>query len=70
MTDRLTEPKLTLSRAAKLLGVSPSTLHRWAESGQVGFYLTPSGSRLFGSESHLRPFLERAEVPARNGGAR
>jgi len=38
---------LRLHQAADLLGVSPSTLRRWADSGKVASGRTPSGQRRF-----------------------
>jgi len=38
---------LTLREAAERLAVHPTTLRRWADGGQVPFFLTPGGHRRF-----------------------
>jgi len=38
---------VSLTEACALLGVSPSTVRRWADSGMVRTYLTPGGHRRF-----------------------
>lgn len=46
----MNQPKkkwLTLSEAARTLGVHPSTLRRWADSGSVPVNVTPGGHRRF-----------------------
>ena len=40
-------PWLTLGEASRLLGVSPGTLRRWADSGQLASFVTPGGHRRF-----------------------
>ena len=51
MSDYLleTEQWLTLSQAAKLLNVHPTTLRRWADNGEIPFMVTPGGHRRFSS---------------------
>lgn len=51
MTDD--DPWLALGAAARLVGVGPDTLRRWADSGKVESYVTPGGHRRF-----LRSSLE------------
>lgn len=49
---------LTLSQAAALLGVHPSTVRRWADHGDLPVKLTPGGHRRFlraDLEARLRP---------------
>jgi len=49
---------LTLSQAAALLGVHPSTVRRWADHGDLPVALTPGGHRRFPRaelEARLRP---------------
>jgi excisionase family DNA binding protein len=43
------EPKqwLTLSQAARKLGVHTTTLRRWADNGDIPYLLTPGGHRRF-----------------------
>lgn len=40
---------LSLSEAAERLGVHPTTLRRWADSGSIQVVLTPGGHRRFSS---------------------
>ncbi len=52
---------LTLSAAAEVVGVHPSTLREWADHGMVGFLRTPGGHRRF-LERELRAFIaQRSE---------
>ena len=41
------DPWLALGSAARLVGVGPDTLRRWADSGKVQSYQTPGGHRRF-----------------------
>lgn len=66
---------VTLTEACRLLGVSPSTVRRWGDSGMVRTYTTPGGHRRFsraGLEAMLpsrpaaRPSLaDMGETPGR-----
>ncbi|HEX2193500.1 MAG TPA: helix-turn-helix domain-containing protein [Candidatus Limnocylindria bacterium] len=47
------DPWLALGAAARLVGVGPDTLRRWADSGKVESFTTPGGHRRF-----LRSSLE------------
>ena len=38
---------LTVREAAKLVGVSPDTVRRWADAGRLASYRLPSGHRRF-----------------------
>jgi excisionase family DNA binding protein len=38
---------VTLTEACRLLGVSPSTVRRWADSGMIRTFVTPGGHRRF-----------------------
>ncbi len=63
MTPRRTDgPWLSVSGAARALGVSPSTLRLWASEGRIPHVRTDGGHRRFDPES-LRQWL--AEQPAR-----
>jgi excisionase family DNA binding protein len=55
---------LSLGPAARLLGVDPDTLRRWADDGRVEAYTTPGGHRRF-----ARRALERLAT-TRGGAAR
>jgi excisionase family DNA binding protein len=48
-TERSESPRawLGLGEASALLGVSPQTLRRWSDAGQVHVYTTPGGHRRF-----------------------
>ena len=41
----MTVPEYRISRAAKLLGVSPDTMRRWADAGRVRTVPRPGGHR-------------------------
>jgi excisionase family DNA binding protein len=66
---------VTLTEACRLLGVSPSTIRRWGDTGMVRTFVTPGGHRRFsraGLEALLpdrprsRPTLgELGETPGR-----
>jgi excisionase family DNA binding protein len=55
---------LTTSEAASHLGVSLSTIRRWADAGHLVGYRTPGGQRRFSVEQ-LEKFLE--SLQARSG---
>lgn len=57
------EKWLTLSQAAELLGVHPTTLRRWADNGDIPVQVTPGGHRRF-LESELRKRIQRSEDSA------
>jgi excisionase family DNA binding protein len=52
MTEADTSPEswLTISEAAELLGVHPSTLRRWTDDGDIPAMVTPGGHRRFAQE--------------------
>ena len=56
-----TDGWLSLKQAADRLGIHPTTLRRWADSGEIPVMLTPGGHRRFAisdierfSEEHRR----------------
>jgi excisionase family DNA binding protein len=59
MSSKPSQPDawLSLNRAAQRLGVHPTTLRRWADSGDVPVMLTPGGHRRF-SSADLDQFAE------------
>lgn len=67
------EEWLTLSEACALIGMSPATLRRWSDSGDIRTFTTPGGHRRFARSAILgllpaargqRPKLERlGETP-------
>ena len=48
------EKPVTLSHAAEALGISPSTLRRWADAGRIDFVRTSGGHRRFPAREVLR----------------
>lgn len=69
----VTEEWLTLREACALIGVSPATLRRWSDNGDIRTFTTPGGHRRFARSAILgllpaarrqRPKLERlGETP-------
>lgn len=52
---------LTLGQAAKYLGVSESTVRKWADEGRLGAFSTPGGHRRF-RRADLDQFLHGARL--------
>ena len=44
---RPVSPWLSLGEASRILGITPATLRRWADEGQVAAFVTPGGHRRF-----------------------
>ncbi len=55
VTDAERAPRawLTIQEASDLLGVSPATLRRWTEAGDLEAFVTPGGHRRFARSSIL-----------------
>lgn len=53
---------LSLSQAAQLLGVHPTTLRRWADQGEVPVRVTPGGHRRFRRADVLALLQDRASI--------
>jgi excisionase family DNA binding protein len=51
---------LSASQAARVLGVSVSTVRRWSDSGALRGYRTPGGQRRF-SREQIDAFLDSLE---------
>jgi excisionase family DNA binding protein len=51
---------LSISQAAKELGVSLGTIRRWSDMGFLESYRTPGGQRRF-SQDHIKRFVESLE---------
>ncbi len=66
--DHTSDPTqwLTLTEAAGALRVHPTTLRRWADSGQVPVFLTPGGHRRFAA-SDVRHIAARRHAVRRVG---
>jgi excisionase family DNA binding protein len=54
------EPVMTTGEVAKLFGVDPKTVNRWAHDGRLDSFRTPGGHLRF-RESVVRAFLFAAE---------
>lgn len=65
-TTPIPETWLTISEAAELLGVHPSTLRRWADDGDVPTMITPGGHRRF-SRADLERFAAQQRQSRRPG---
>lgn len=46
-TSSLPSPWLSLGEASRLLGITPATLRRWVDHGDVAAFVTPGGHRRF-----------------------
>jgi molybdopterin-binding protein len=53
-------PTFTVGQAAELLGVSPDTVRRWVDNGQIPAARTPGGRRRVDGAALARFSLERA----------
>ena len=53
---------LSLHEASQMLGVHPSTLRQWADTGKIATVRTPGGHRRF-AESVVRDLLEPEPLP-------
>ena len=51
---RMTKRWLAIHEASALLGVSPATLRRWADAGEIAAFATPGGHRRFSRSAVLR----------------
>jgi excisionase family DNA binding protein len=47
LKPRLRSPWLSLGEASRILGITPGTLRRWADHGDVAAFVTPGGHRRF-----------------------
>jgi molybdopterin-binding protein len=57
-------PSFTVGEAAELLGVSPDTVRRWTDSGQLSVARTRGGRRRIDGKALARFSTERAGAPA------
>lgn len=62
MTLSKDETWLTLSEAAELLAIHPTTLRRWANSGDIPALVTPGGHRRFAASDLARFARERSAL--------
>jgi molybdopterin-binding protein len=56
-------PTFTVGEAAELLGVSPDTVRRWVDSGQLEAARTAGGRRRLDGKTLARFSTERAAIP-------
>jgi molybdopterin-binding protein len=56
-------PSFTVGEAAGLIGVSPDTVRRWIDSGQLPAERTPGGRRRVDGAALARFLTERATTP-------
>lgn len=65
------EAWIGLGEASRLLGITPATLRRWADGGQVTTFTTPGGHRRFPREAivGLLPKVRDRRPPLANLGA-
>jgi len=56
-------PSFTVGEAAELIGVSPDTVRRWVDSGQLPAERTPGGRRLVDGAALASFLTERATTP-------
>jgi excisionase family DNA binding protein len=47
LTSHARSPWLSLGEASRLLGITPGTLRRWADQGDIAAFITPGGHRRF-----------------------
>jgi diguanylate cyclase (GGDEF)-like protein/excisionase family DNA binding protein len=65
-----TSPKwIRVQQAAELLGISASTVRRWADSGRVASRRTPSGQRRFAADDLRRLLADEAALEDLRGEA-
>ncbi len=53
---------LTLAQAARLLGMMPSTLERWAKAGRINSRLSAGGDRIFRRDDLFSSSVRSNEV--------
>jgi diguanylate cyclase (GGDEF)-like protein/excisionase family DNA binding protein len=66
--SRPTDATLSVTKAARLLGVHPNTIRAWSDQGRLRYYrINPRGDRRY-RLGDLQSFLTAAEAPAPQGG--
>ncbi len=59
---------LSLGQASRALGITPGTLRRWADRGQIASFTTPGGHRRFSAAAIVALIpVDRARRPALKG---
>ncbi|HEX2275265.1 MAG TPA: helix-turn-helix domain-containing protein [Acidimicrobiales bacterium] len=59
--------ELTLGEAAGMLGMSPTTLARWAAEGRIASEVTPEGLRVFRRSELLKAAVKPGEEEEEGG---
>jgi excisionase family DNA binding protein len=52
---------MTPGEVARLFGVDPKTVSRWANAGKIGFVVTPGGHRRF-QASEIKAMLSAQQI--------
>ena len=69
LPPRPTDATLSVTKAARLLGVHPNTVRAWSDAGRLRYYrINPRGDRRY-RLGELQRFLAAAEVGAADGGS-
>ena len=69
LPPRPTDATLSVTKAARLLGVHPNTVRAWSDAGRLRYYrINPRGDRRY-RLGDLQRFLAAAEIDADGGGA-
>lgn len=61
MADEL----LTFAAAAKLYGLSPPTIKKWVDEGELPYYIMPVSERKRIGRSDLERFVQESKVSAK-----
>jgi len=61
LSSHTRSPWLSLGEASRLLGITPGTLRRWADQGDVAAFVTPGGHRRF-PRSAIESLVPRART--------
>ena len=70
LIERPTDATLSVTKAARLLGVHPNTIRAWSDQGRLRYYrINPRGDRRY-RLGDLQGFLAAAEVPSPHDGPR
>src|SRR4030088_2933097 len=71
LKPRIHSPWLSLGEASRILGITPATLRRWADHGDVAAFVTPGGHRRFPRSTieSLLPQARRRRPPLAGIGA-
>ena len=69
LPPRPTDATLSVTKAARLLGVHPNTVRAWSDAGRLRYYrINPRGDRRY-RLGDLQRFLAAAEIEATDAGS-